>query len=505
MEHPNSLLVDPSTYDTTMDGLCTNMPLHVHRNASLADRGALRAQRDWQRFFGPLPLGYSGVMGPEHNFVSTCMPEILPGRLELVAYIMEVMCMMDDMVDAAESPTAAAAPCFADLMTAHDVIKKGGDISSCSPAVGIMARFGKAMYDVDPGLAEDTFRRLSKTITTLLSRPSDGQNIRDFDEYLKYRCINFGSQYVTALSPTSWFLFIPRSNRIDRPLFGLMIFGIGLSIPEDQQQTCLDLSQPFWLQLSLANDYHSWEREYKAAINSCQTSVTNAIWILMNKHSMTCDEAKAVCRERARQYASEYEQVVEAAKAREDLCLDAKLLLEQFKFGISGNIVWALQCPRYQADRKLNATQLEMAEAIWADESNGWDYAEPKTVKDATEHSGVKGNGALLNDAVTNNSLIEVDLTNSALSNNTIPSTDDVLTNTDGLCINGTLTNGSSPQTMAAVRDVPALGTEVSTPDGGFSARLDQIADHLDRSSKHHRATSTHFLVRVSVTRPSTR
>jgi hypothetical protein len=287
-----------------------------------------------------------------------------------------------------------------------------------------------------------------------------------------------------------------------------MIFGMGLSIPEDQQQACLDYSQPLWLHLALANDYHSWEREHKAAVNSCQTSVTNAIWILMNKHSMTCEEAKTVCRERARQYAAEYEQVAEAAMAREDLCQDAKFLLEQSKFGISGNIAWALQCPRYHTDRKLNTTQLEMAETIWAEESNSWDYAEPKTVNDTTEHSGVKANGALLSSAVTNDGLIEVDLTNSAPTNGVATNTDGLRINgalTNGALTNGALTNGSSPQNIAAIRDVPALGTEASTPNGGFSARLDQIADRLDRSSKHHRATSTYSPARASVARPSTR
>jgi fusicocca-2,10(14)-diene synthase/ophiobolin F synthase len=202
MEHPHSLLVDPSTYDTTMDGLCTpNMPLRVHRNASLADRGALRAQRDWQRAIGALPAGYSGTMGPEHNFVSTCMPDILPSRLELVAYAVEMTFIIDDMIDAAEGDNSSiavvAAPYLVDLLTAQDVIKKGGQGEECSPAAGLIARFGKAMYEVDYERAEDVFRWLRKMMTVLLSRGSDGRDaIRDFEEYLEYRWINVGSQYV---------------------------------------------------------------------------------------------------------------------------------------------------------------------------------------------------------------------------------------------------------------------------------------------------------------------
>ena len=83
-------------------------------------------------------------------------------------------------------------------------------------------------------------------------------------------------------------------------MFGLVIFAMGLVIPEDQQQTCLDLSEAVWLNFALTNDCHSWERERKAASDNGQDSVTNAIWILMNKHSMTFEEANKACRDKAR-------------------------------------------------------------------------------------------------------------------------------------------------------------------------------------------------------------
>lgn len=55
MEYANSHLLDPSTYDPALDGFYANIPVRVHAHAELADRGALRAQRDWQRLFGSLP------------------------------------------------------------------------------------------------------------------------------------------------------------------------------------------------------------------------------------------------------------------------------------------------------------------------------------------------------------------------------------------------------------------------------------------------------------------
>jgi fusicocca-2,10(14)-diene synthase/ophiobolin F synthase len=197
------------------------------------------------------------------------------------------------------------------------------------------------------------------------------------------------------------------------------MFGMGLSIPENQQQTWLELSQPLWLHHSLANDYQSWEREHEMAIENGQGFVMNAIWVLMDKHSMTCDEAKAVCREKARQYAAEYVQLIEAIKARDDLCRDAKYFFDVLKFWISGSAVWGLQCPRYHADRTLNPTQLEMSKAVWADETIGWSHEQRKAVNGATEHSDVE--------------------------------------------INGIVANGNAHQNAAAAREVRRLGTEVCT------------------------------------------
>jgi hypothetical protein len=127
-----------------------------------------------------------------------------------------------------------------------------------------------------------------------------------------------------------------------------MMFGHGLSIPEDQQRTCYDLARPFWLAAALANDYYSWERERDEASAHGDIFVSNAIWVLMRQHGMTLERAKSVCRDRAREYSTEYLRVLEAVKMRDDLCNDAKVLLNRLQFAVSGNIVWSLQTSRYR-------------------------------------------------------------------------------------------------------------------------------------------------------------
>ena len=295
---------------------------------------------------------------------------------------------------------------------------------------------------------------------------------------------------------------------------------MGLSIPEDQQQTCYELAQPLYLHFALANDYHSWERDLKVASDSSQPFVANAIWILMNKHSMTCDEAKAACCERASQYAAEYEQAVEATKRRDDLCQDAKLLLERLKLAICGNNVGALQRYCYPADRKPNATQVKMVEAPGVKEKTmDLELDKQRFVDEAVKPLKAKTNGAFLNGAVAKEALANGTVTKNAFRGADLIPSESVFTNTgtsntEGLLINGltnvALPNGSSPLRnlpVAAVRDIPSLSTKASAPLRRVFLRScsDQMIDQIDRSLKHHRAILTRCLERASVTTPSWR
>ena len=175
----------------------------------------------------------------------------------------------------------------------------------------------------------------------------------------------------------------------DRAAFGLALFSLGLDIPEDQQQMCLDLSQPFWLQTALTNDYHSWERERDMAGDN--GAITNAIWVLMNRHAMTLEEAQSVCRAKAKEYTAEYLAVLEKVKTRDDLGHGAKQFLDMLRFGISGNAVWSVRCPRYHVNEELSAAQLEMRDAIWAEEDTVWEHPQVKTaIKAAAESAAVE-------------------------------------------------------------------------------------------------------------------
>ncbi|KAL2129754.1 hypothetical protein VTI74DRAFT_7344 [Chaetomium olivicolor] len=368
MEYHNSLLADPSTYSSDMDGLCTAIPVRIHCNPELADRGALRAQKDWKQIFGSLPAHHSGTLGPEYNFVSTCFPETLPDRLELVAYIIEVAFLLDDMIDSAQSPMAVTAPYMTSFLQAEQLIMMGGkvDEKTLSLTTKMAVELGQAMMALDPNGAKVFFRSF-ETWAKKFMRGKSVEEIANFDDYLKHRAVNVSAE----------------------SLFGLCQFAMGLNIPDDQQKICLELSQPVSLQASLANDLHSWYREHKAAADCGQASVTNAIWVLTEKHGMSVSQAKAVCRQRAKGYAAKYLDILETVENRDDLCQDAKYLLNVLQFVMSGNVVWGLQSPRYNPDLKLKPTQFEVHRDALAGETIRWNQ-ELKPSDGPVQHADVR-------------------------------------------------------------------------------------------------------------------
>lgn len=202
-----------------------------------------------------------------------------------------------------------------------------------------------------------------------------------------------GRHLPISFHPKTAFGVSTGANSTPSAVFGFWIFAMGLSIPEDQQQICLDLARPVWLQIALANDCQSWEREYKRAKDNNQSTITNAIWVLTEKHSMTLEEAKSVCRGRARKFAAEYLDLLKSDKVQ-SLCSSARTLLDTLKYAISGNVVWGLQSPRYHPGQSLNAAQLEMAKTISEDETVGW-YPEATSKASNGDHGPSGANGAV--------------------------------------------------------------------------------------------------------------
>jgi hypothetical protein len=108
---------------------------------------------------------------------------------------------------------------------------------------------------------------------------------------------------------------------------------------------------------SLTNDLYSYNKELQSAQKAGLTGVTNSLWYLMIEHRITLDEAKSRCRDRIQKEVATYVQTVEMVKQRSDLSSDTKRYLELMQYSVSGNVVWSIQCPRYNDGARYNERQ----------------------------------------------------------------------------------------------------------------------------------------------------
>lgn len=210
MEPSYARTLDPSIDDTTLEDFCTpTTPMLVRCDARLADRGAFRAQRDWQRIFGTgLPRGFAGIVGPEHNFVQATMPGMLPERIELVSYVVELTFIADDVIDEAESPAVVIGPMLADLLDGFQAGQRAWEAedqesvlgSLASPAKRLWASVTTALFEMDRPRAEDVARWFQKLALALATQSGKEKQFENIEQYLEYRKINVASQYVSPLS-----------------------------------------------------------------------------------------------------------------------------------------------------------------------------------------------------------------------------------------------------------------------------------------------------------------
>ncbi|KAL3708899.1 hypothetical protein TMatcc_002687 [Talaromyces marneffei ATCC 18224] len=283
-----STIVDPSTYDDL--GLCSSLPLRVHKFAHLADKGARRAQEDWKRMVGPIK-NFTGCLSPRFNGIAVAVPECIPERLEIVTYANEFAFLHDDILD--------------------NVGKEEGDNENNEMAAGFESMQAKLILELLV-VNEPQAMVLLKCWEGLVKGESGSQhfNFRTLDEHLPHRVVNLGQ--------TFW--------------FRIVTFAMGLTISSDEAERANNITDPAYATLALANDYFSWEKEYiEFKENSTSEDMANAIWIIMKEHSVDLEEAKNICQDKIRESCKDY--------------------LGALEFSINGNVVWSQYTHRYNFNK----------------------------------------------------------------------------------------------------------------------------------------------------------
>ncbi|KAK8121317.1 terpenoid synthase [Apiospora kogelbergensis] len=316
MEFKYSREVENDLYET--DGLNHGIPL----------RGCLRAQNDWDANVGNI-AGYQGGIGDPYSFMAVTLPECLPERLEILAYANEFAFLYDDKLENldlhggldAQSAVHGFLATFDD--ECFDKTALGRAKAHARPEIRLQSRIFTEMVALDPVRGETSMKAWAEFVQ--LAARTRVKQYMTLAEYVPARVIDAGEML--------W--------------FGFLTFGMALTIPADEYQTCMEMARPGYAVLGLTNDLYSWEKELKAAKQARSNYVFNAIWVIMKEYQADEEEAKGICKQQIRAYMSMFVKVVDRAKGDSTLSRDFRLYLEALLYSCTGNLVWSISCPRY--------------------------------------------------------------------------------------------------------------------------------------------------------------
>ncbi|KIK55681.1 hypothetical protein GYMLUDRAFT_248492 [Collybiopsis luxurians FD-317 M1] len=351
MEFLYSTKIEPSAYDT--EGLCGDIELRLHNLSCLEDRGSIRAQEDWNKYVSPV-TEYRGSLGPVYSVTSVILPECLPDRIELVAYINEIGFLHDDVIDHVEqervrdSSLSVIKLLFKGMKSMVENIEmvqillesiQTAEVAPNDTQSGkrkIQSQIAREMLTIDRECAKISLDAWANFLQLDSSRPLD-KKFPTVEEYLSFRVDNGGKMFI----------------------FATVTFSMSLKIKEYEMDKCWELTQSAYFVLVLQNDLFSWEKELEEAEHYSLSRIMNILWILTREHNTDFQEAQDICRELIKKYVAEYVQIVEDVKDDESLSVDLRKYIESLQYYISGNLVWGMTCPRYHKEVSFNQRQLE--------------------------------------------------------------------------------------------------------------------------------------------------
>ncbi|KAI0555659.1 isoprenoid synthase domain-containing protein [Xylaria curta] len=320
MDYSYSEEVDPKLYET--HGLTGHTKLRMHKDSIREDKGTLRAQEDWSKHVHPIKT-YHGGLGDRYSFIRVTVPECLPDRLEIISYANEYAFLYDDEME------------ILDLQMVN------------SNAGGILDTFKDEALSSDIGPATRPEKRIQAQILSEMMTIDSSQAITSMEAWAKF--VQMAAE--TRKTPFKTLESYVPARVIDAGelfWYGLLTFGMGITIPENERELCMKLAKPGYTAMALTNDLYSWEKERIAAENLGRNYVFNAIWVIMEERAMNESEAKSICSDEIRNYMADYEQVVETAKNNQKLSKELRKYLEAVLFSCVGNAVWSIYCPRYR-------------------------------------------------------------------------------------------------------------------------------------------------------------
>ncbi|CAF3475644.1 unnamed protein product [Fusarium graminearum] len=306
-------LVDISRFDT--HGLGANYKLRRHKFEHLADTGCHKARSDWVKYIGPL-TEFGGCNHINGNFSAVVLPLCRPDRLELIAYVLEFAFLHDSVLESENTSPESEMQAEAGLRLLYE-------------------RCISRLLQTDEVCA----KKIAKTWKDAINTTTKDKNVdfQSIEDYLEFRMIDTGAPFVEAL----------------------MLFGLGMSLSPQEDDALGHVIRPCFAALALTNDYFSFDREMEEVDTS---TLINSVAIVMRIQNMDIPTAKTIINETIQKYEREFLRRIDEYKQHKGpISNKIEQYMEAMTYQISGNLVWSLNCPRYNPEYRygLEACQHE--------------------------------------------------------------------------------------------------------------------------------------------------
>lgn len=121
-----------------------------------------------------------------------------------------------------------------------------------------------------------------------------------------------------------------------------------LTITEEERKLIMPITAPAFVSLALTNDFFSWQKEYDQFKREAKAPyMVNAIWILMQEHSIDIERAKQMLKDKIAGYCQEYLRLTTEFRSSKVVSLDVQRYLSALELSIAGNVGWSQFTPRY--------------------------------------------------------------------------------------------------------------------------------------------------------------
>ncbi|KAJ7195077.1 isoprenoid synthase domain-containing protein [Mycena pura] len=296
---------------------------------------ACTANRDlkaeWTAAHGEPPSKPAGE-SPHGHVAAVAVPECLPERLYMCAYIMDYMICYDQLADAdsdADKPKAMEA-----RLTYCADLKGGTDFTSPSKALG-----------------RQMIHRLMA-----LNQPSAAALMHEWELYTEYIIDSFTKEFSTLDEYIEH-----RLEDAGIPVyFATSGFGTAcLPLTPEEKSLAAPLLSCLGKACALANDYYSWDKELAAhKAGGGHGRVNNCVTWIMEQYSCGIDAARVLLKEKIWEYERQFEELwrnwgengVEV-KPEDEGKVDVDRVqryVQAAMFATSGSTYWHARAPRYK-------------------------------------------------------------------------------------------------------------------------------------------------------------